>query len=945
VLAAAVGANTVQGLGRTGQQPREQNETYDQTKGAGASASATFWLAGTSPLEHPEIIGEVGGDPGHAIDENQYKQVTDYFLRQIAATPAKREKLWQPDFSSIDAYRSSVRKHREQLTKKMLGVIRVSAQKPEITVLQEDGNMRVEDVIIPLDTDFRAQALLFRPKAGGARPAVIAIPPEDQAPEGFAGLRQSPAPAKWLTALLERNVVVAVPRMVERRGDHPICQKAAGKDRRWVLWRLGFLIGRPLVGLEVQQVLALHDFLASQPEIDTQRIGVLGKSQGGMTALYMAAVDERLTGATVLDYFQQREECWKEPVDRVLYGQLNEFGDAEVAALIAPRPLTIVSTSGGPVAAGSVNAEAARARRFYQGLRVGSKLVAMEPSDDALETGALQTAAMLGANEKGNPPALTLSISSDRVDKLQNNQFEMLYSYLRRLCVASDKVRKDYWRLNTTPPPERAQKAAQLRRELAELMGVIPSPNVPLRPRTLLVGETDKLLAYDVILDALPGVQAYGQLLVPRLVGGNVHTPLPALVCQHGFEGAPKFVTGFGTHVETNDLYYHRFAERLAERGYVVFAPYLSVPASTQRPAEIHRADLVNPLVRQAATLGMMRTSIELAKLHRVVDFLQTLPFVDANNIGYYGISYGGYSAVWMPPLEPRLKFTVISGFFCDLREMNTDDSHFGETYWSLPDEDFYNWNALNHFTHVEAVAAMWPRAVCIEHGQGDRVTPPEGHERAWKEVKEFADAWNVSDRIINDDYDGPHTIHGIGTFFFVDRWLRPERPAGRDYGCCDDGYCYKTIAPGLHGYVATSQETETYVTQLLDSDQNSLIRGRFYVSNSSPVFVGMALKLSRVGHPGDLVIRMGSREGTSNLAEARIHADDVYPQYDLWYEAKAKRPVKLDPTKLYFFEITAESARSPADCYTLYGPKPLGAKDFPSDFGLSFRTLVRKDE
>ena len=37
--------------------------------------------------------------------------------------------------------------------------------------------------------------------------------------------------------------------------------------------------------------------------------------------------------------FEQRENCWQEPVDRVLNGQLNEFGDAEVAALIAPRPL------------------------------------------------------------------------------------------------------------------------------------------------------------------------------------------------------------------------------------------------------------------------------------------------------------------------------------------------------------------------------------------------------------------------------------------------------------------------------------------------------------------------------------------------------------------------------------------------------------------------------
>jgi len=48
-----------------------------------------------------------------------------------------------------------------------------------------------------------------------------------------------------------------------------------------------------------------------------------------------------------------------------------------------------------------------------------------------------------------------------------------------------------------------------------------------------------------------------------------------------------------------------------------------------------------------------MRTGIELAKLHRVVDFHQSLPFVDPQRIGYYELSYGGYSAIWMPPSSP----------------------------------------------------------------------------------------------------------------------------------------------------------------------------------------------------------------------------------------------------------------------------------------------------
>jgi hypothetical protein len=106
------------------------------------------------------------------------------------------------------------------------------------------------------------------------------------------------------------------------------------------------------------------------------------------------------------------------------------------------------------------------------------------------------------------------------------------------------------------------------------------------------------------------------------------------------------------------------------------------------------------------------------------LDFLQSLPFVDPNHLGYYGLSYGGYSAIWMPPLEPRLKLTVISAHFNDWQTMLTDSTRQGALILVVcPDEDFYNWNVLNRFVHAQIIAAMWPRPVCIEYGSEDQVT------------------------------------------------------------------------------------------------------------------------------------------------------------------------------------------------------------------------------
>ena len=460
--------------------------------------------------------------------------------------------------------------------------------------------------------------------------------------------------------------------------------------------------------------------------------------------------------------------------------------------------------------------------------------------------------------------------------------------------------------------------------------------------RTRLIAETDKFLAYDVMLDVVPGVEVYGHLLVPRAVSGTGRQRLPAMVCQHGFDGAPKYVSGVGEDLESNDHFYHRFGQRLAERGYVIFAPYMTVPEVHTGANIVNRADLINPLVRMAAPLGMMRTSIELAKLHRVVDFLQSLSFVDANHMGYYGLSYGGYSATWMPPLEPRLKLTVISAFFNDWQTMLTDPTRQGASYWTLPDEDFYNWNVLNRFVHTQMIAAMWPRPVCIEYGSEDQVTTPAWHERAWQEVSAFAKDWNMQDKIVDEKFLGPHSIHGIGTFFFLDRWLRPNRPAGRDYGCRDDDYCYENLAPSFHGYALNKNPEPLFATQSMDSNPQSAIRGEFYVPASSPVFAGMKLKLARVGNPGNLIVRFGSKPGAADLGEAEVPSSRVYPQYDLWYEAALRKPVKLEPGKLYYFELHAESGQSPADALTVFGPRPLGARDYPSAFGLSFRTITR---
>ena len=89
------------------------------------------------------------------------------------------------------------------------------------------------------------------------------------------------------------------------------------------------------------------------------KIAVAGYGEGGLIAFYAAALDQRISAALVSGYFASRQRLWEEPIYRNVFGLLSEFGDAEIASLIAPRRL-IVEQSDGPQIAGPPKPRAGR---------------------------------------------------------------------------------------------------------------------------------------------------------------------------------------------------------------------------------------------------------------------------------------------------------------------------------------------------------------------------------------------------------------------------------------------------------------------------------------------------------------------------------------------------------------------------------------------------------
>lgn len=104
-------------------------------------------------------------------------------------------------------------------------------------------------------------------------------------------------------------------------------------------------LGRTLMGERVFDVDRAIDYLMARGDADPRRIGVTGNSTGGMVALFAAALLPRIR-------FAMPSSCFSSFRDSFLAmghcscnfvpGLLNVADMADIAGLIAPRPLVIV---------------------------------------------------------------------------------------------------------------------------------------------------------------------------------------------------------------------------------------------------------------------------------------------------------------------------------------------------------------------------------------------------------------------------------------------------------------------------------------------------------------------------------------------------------------------------------------------------------------------------
>ena len=754
------------------------------------------------------------------LDEVMVQGIDRFALREIKVAATQRNKKWSINYQDANRHTESLQPFRQRLAK-LIGAVdaRVEPQGIQLVSTLDSPSLifanekyEVHRVKWGVLKGMDSEGLFLKPK-GEVIARAVAIPDADWNPEQIAGL--FPCPSQYAADLASAGVEVLVPTLVSRDSEfssNPEIKRYTNLTHREFIYRQAFEVGRHVIGYEVQKVLSAVDQLERRNNnYHDLPIAVLGFSEGGLLAFYSAAIDDRIDATLVSGYFDQREAVWKEPIYRNVWQLLEFFGDAEIASMIAPRNLFIEmnpelpivertpSTARQVAAPGvlqrldpkHVAIEVNQARKAWQatqkwGETNGGTIQSFEVTQDHPQPLSRMTIHRLLSSISTVQNTKNQALGQSRV-KLGNdvtnlakeptdNELELIRqrqartvsqmtTYTQRLLQLSHRNRDAIWQpLNRSSVADWEKEANRLRTFMHQnLIGRLPNPTIPMNPRSRKIIEHQAYHGYEVVLDVFPDVIASGVLLVPS--DWKEGQRRPVVVCQHGLEGTPMDTID---ESESRAFQaYKAFSVQLVKQGFIVYAP--------QNP--YRGRDAFRTLQRKSNPLGRSLFSYIIPQHQATLNWLSTLPWVDPNRIGFYGLSYGGKTAVRVPPFlppstdQPGYALSICSADFNEWVAKNAStDAPF--SYVWTPEYEIFEWNMGNLANYAELSMLMAPRPFMVERGHDDGVGIDEWVAWEYAKVRRHYDRLQIGDQTQIEFFDGPHTIHGQGTFKFLRKHL-----------------------------------------------------------------------------------------------------------------------------------------------------------------------------
>lgn len=166
----------------------------------------------------------------------------------------------------------------------------------------QDGHRRIR-VEFPSHSGWDARGWLLIPEGVTTpSPAVVCLPGHGAGVDEIVGLTDETYQANFaLQSVREGWVTLAVEQV--SFGSNRSTREVNGQSSCTIDSMAALLLGETMTGWRVRDASAARRALSTLPEVDPNRIGVMGISGGGLTALWSAALDPEFLVCGVSGYF------------------------------------------------------------------------------------------------------------------------------------------------------------------------------------------------------------------------------------------------------------------------------------------------------------------------------------------------------------------------------------------------------------------------------------------------------------------------------------------------------------------------------------------------------------------------------------------------------------------------------------------------------------------
>jgi dienelactone hydrolase len=209
-------------------------------------------------------------------------------------------------------------------------------------------------------------------------------------------------------------------------------------------------------------------------------------------------------------------------------------------------------------------------------------------------------------------------------------------------------------------PPTRENWTAlrdEIRANALKILGPFPTEKPPLDPRVISEEKLESYTRRKISIQVQPNDRMPFWMLIPK----NPKPRAPGIICWYGTSGGTgkdRTIGLVGNNPGSGPHPNSSFAIDMVEAGFVAVAPDW-----------LRDGERVKPGQRPYDTTDFYKQFPEWS-LHgkdswdtmRLIDYLQTLDFLDPEKIGLVGHSYGGHSTIFTTAFEPRIKVAVANG-------------------------------------------------------------------------------------------------------------------------------------------------------------------------------------------------------------------------------------------------------------------------------------------